>query len=58
MHNRIDLSGRKRNTHIHLLLSYSEKKILDELMKKNGLSQSAMFRYLMMERAKNENINV
>jgi hypothetical protein len=58
MRNHVDLSGRKRNTHIHLLLSNNEKKILDELMKKNGLSQSAMFRYLMMERAKNENISV
>ena len=47
-----------KKTHLHLLLSKQEKRVLDELARRSGLTQSSLLRSLFMEKAENKGINI
>jgi hypothetical protein len=47
-----------KKTHLHLLLNKQEKRVLDELARRSGLTKSSLLRNLFMEKAENKGINI
>jgi len=47
-----------KKTHLHLLLNKQEKRVLDELARRSGLTQSSLLRSLFLEKAEDKGIKI